>query len=160
MMTSAGRQCTLLDGVRSFSFSMTFIRSRRFDLTRDAQDPQLLHFYVECSKGTYLRSLADDFTRAAGTCGHLVALRRERVGKFRVSDAFTLAKFAAEAGPRSKVKSFKPPKIQLPKKGHRPKDPEERKRREAEAEAQTQEAGARAETAQRRPPSGDRPVAL
>ena len=32
----------------------------RFDLTQDKADPQRVHFYICCSKGTYIRSLAHD----------------------------------------------------------------------------------------------------
>lgn len=32
----------------------------RFDLSPDAEDPQKVHFYIACSKGTYIRSLAHD----------------------------------------------------------------------------------------------------
>lgn len=42
---------------------------------------------VECSSGTYIRSLARDLARAVGTVGHLRALRRLTVGPFRVEDA-------------------------------------------------------------------------
>lgn len=44
-------------------------------------------FKVTCSKGTYIRSLARDIARAAGTCGYVTALRRVAVGPFRVEDA-------------------------------------------------------------------------
>ena len=39
---------------------------------------------VECSSGTYIRALARDIGRALGVGGHLVALRRTRVGPFGV----------------------------------------------------------------------------
>lgn len=42
---------------------------------------------VTCSKGTYIRSLARDIAQAAGSRGHLVALRRTGVGPFRLEDA-------------------------------------------------------------------------
>lgn len=42
---------------------------------------------VTCSKGTYIRSLARDIAMAAGTCGHLVALRRVSVGPFQLENA-------------------------------------------------------------------------
>ncbi|WP_420454415.1 tRNA pseudouridine(55) synthase TruB [Rubrivirga sp.] len=45
---------------------------------------------VECSKGTYVRSLAHDLGQALGVGGHLVALRREAIGPFEVSEAFEL----------------------------------------------------------------------
>ena len=45
---------------------------------------------VECSKGTYIRSLAHDLGQALGVGGHLTALRREAIGPFTVDEAFTL----------------------------------------------------------------------
>ncbi|KRC50558.1 tRNA pseudouridine synthase B [Leifsonia sp. Root227] len=42
---------------------------------------------VVCSSGTYIRSLARDLGAALGVGGHLTALRRTRVGSFRVEDA-------------------------------------------------------------------------
>lgn len=48
-----------------------------------------LDLEVDCSSGTYVRSLARDVALAAGSLGHLGALRRTVVGPFRVEDAFT-----------------------------------------------------------------------
>lgn len=45
--------------------------------------PPLLRFEVTCSRGTYIRTLAEDIARALGSCGHLVALRRLAVATFR-----------------------------------------------------------------------------
>lgn len=42
---------------------------------------------VACSKGTYVRALARDIAAAAGSCAHLVALRRVAVGPFQLEDA-------------------------------------------------------------------------
>jgi tRNA pseudouridine55 synthase len=39
-------------------------------------------FRVRCSKGTYVRTLAEDLARAAGSCAHLTALRRTAVAPF------------------------------------------------------------------------------
>ena len=41
-----------------------------------------LDFEVTCSKGTYVRSLAEDVARALGTVGHVASLRRTGVGPF------------------------------------------------------------------------------
>ena len=46
---------------------------------------------VHCSTGTYIRSLGRDLGAALGVGGHLVALRRHRVGSFPLDDARTLA---------------------------------------------------------------------
>lgn len=54
---------------------------------RDGDD---VHFRVECSKGTYVRSLAHDVGQALGVGAHLTALRREAIGPFRVEEAFAL----------------------------------------------------------------------
>lgn len=43
---------------------------------------------VVCSKGTYIRSLANDIGSALGCGGHLVALRRTRNGSFRLEECF------------------------------------------------------------------------
>ncbi len=46
-----------------------------------------LDVVVECSSGTYIRSLARDLGHGLGVGGHLTALRRTRVGDFDVADA-------------------------------------------------------------------------
>ncbi len=45
---------------------------------------------VSSSKGTYIRTLAHDLGERLGCGGHLCALRRTQVGKFRIEDANTL----------------------------------------------------------------------
>lgn len=46
-------------------------------------------FRVVCSKGTYIRSLAHDFGKALHSGAHLSALRRTKIGDFKVADAVT-----------------------------------------------------------------------
>ncbi len=53
-------------------------------------DAQTLAISVRCSKGTYVRSLARDVSRALGTVGHLASLRRVIFGSFEVEDAVPL----------------------------------------------------------------------
>ncbi len=50
-----------------------------------------VHFTADCSKGTYVRSLALDLARNLDTVAHVTALRRTAVGDFRVESALTLA---------------------------------------------------------------------
>lgn len=45
---------------------------------------------VACSKGTYIRSLAEDLGHALGTCGTVIALRRLAAGQFDIADAHTI----------------------------------------------------------------------
>jgi tRNA pseudouridine55 synthase len=48
---------------------------------------------VECSKGTYIRTLCNDIGEALGTGAHMVSLKRTRVGNFRIEDSESLEKF-------------------------------------------------------------------
>ena len=48
---------------------------------------------VVCSKGTYIRALARDIGQALDSGGHLIALRRTRVGNFKVEDCLNPEKF-------------------------------------------------------------------
>ncbi|MBK5193083.1 MAG: tRNA pseudouridine(55) synthase, partial [Flavobacteriaceae bacterium] len=50
-------------------------------------------FRVICSKGTYIRSLANDYGKALGSGAHLSALRRSKIGTFNVDDALDLLTF-------------------------------------------------------------------
>jgi len=53
---------------------------------------------VECSSGTYVRALARDLGAALGVGGHLTALRRTRVGPFRLEHARTLPELEEAPG--------------------------------------------------------------
>ena len=48
---------------------------------------------VVCSKGTYIRALARDIGQALDSGGHLIALRRTRVGDYRVEECLNPEKF-------------------------------------------------------------------
>jgi len=56
------------------------IRIHRLELL--SLGPDWLEFEVDCSKGTYVRSLAEDLARACGTVGHVASLRRLSLGPF------------------------------------------------------------------------------
>jgi tRNA pseudouridine55 synthase len=60
----------------------------RLDIVADG--PQGTEFDIECSKGTYVRSLARDLGRKLGCFGHVAQLRRIAVGPFRESDMISL----------------------------------------------------------------------
>ena len=47
-------------------------------------------FEVECSKGTYIRSLCEDIAEKLGTIGYMKELRRTRVGEFSINEAVTI----------------------------------------------------------------------
>ena len=52
---------------------------------------------VTCSKGTYIRSIAHDLGEMLGCGGHLAALRRTAVGRFKLDCAHTLDALAGMA---------------------------------------------------------------
>ncbi len=58
----------------------------RFDVAPTA-DPLVYDIEVHCSKGTYIRTLADDLGRLCGGGAHLHGLRRVAVGGFTVEEA-------------------------------------------------------------------------
>lgn len=47
-----------------------------------------LEITVRCSKGTYIRTLAEDIGQALGCGAHLLALRRLAIGRFRLEEAY------------------------------------------------------------------------
>lgn len=53
-------------------------------------------FRVVCSKGTYIRSLADDFGKALENGAYLSTLRRTKIGKFSVEDAMSVDAFTQQ----------------------------------------------------------------
>ncbi len=52
-----------------------------------------IDFRVVCSKGTYIRSLANDFGKALNSGAHLSALRRTKIGDFHVENAVSIEDF-------------------------------------------------------------------
>lgn len=70
---------------------------RRLDVAR--WESPLLTLLVDCSKGTYIRSLARDLGEALGCGAHLKRLIRLWVGPFALADAVSLDELAAAASP-------------------------------------------------------------
>jgi tRNA pseudouridine55 synthase len=68
------------------------VRIERFDVLAIRRQDGLVDVDVEvdCSSGTYIRALARDVGAALKVGGHLIALRRTRVGRFGLDQARTL----------------------------------------------------------------------
>lgn len=66
----------------------------------DVPDQDTAIFEARCGKGTYVRAIARDMGRVLGCRGHVIGLRRTRVGPFTEDAAIDLAEIedAAEAG--------------------------------------------------------------
>lgn len=64
-----------------------------FEITKiDLPD---LHFEISCSKGTYIRVIANDFGNELGCGGVLSLLRRTEIGDYNVDDAYDLNEFSS-----------------------------------------------------------------
>ncbi|MDB4014854.1 tRNA pseudouridine(55) synthase TruB [Flavobacteriaceae bacterium] len=67
------------------------VNIRSFELTQKAI--LKVDFKVICSKGTYIRSLANDYGKALNSGAHLSALRRTRIGEFNIEQAISIEDF-------------------------------------------------------------------
>lgn len=64
-----------------------------FELTQiDLPD---IYFEIACSKGTYIRVIANDFGNELGCGGVLSSLRRTEIGDYKVDDAYDLNEFSS-----------------------------------------------------------------
>lgn len=64
------------------------IHITEFDV--DASEFPDIHFTLDCSKGTYVRSLAFDYGKALNSGAHLIALKRTRIGEFRIENSYSV----------------------------------------------------------------------
>lgn len=60
------------------------------ELIKIDKDKNEIEFKVDCSKGTYIRSLCVDIANKLGTIGYMKELNRTKVGIFEISDAITI----------------------------------------------------------------------
>lgn len=88
------------DGKRLYEYARAGetveIKSRKitieaFKITRFENNE--VDFKVVCSKGTYIRSLANDFGKALNSGAHLSVLRRTKIGDYNVNNAVTIEDF-------------------------------------------------------------------
>ena len=61
-----------------------------YSLTLEEYDLPHIRIRVECSKGTYIRSLAQEIGQALDSGAYLTSLRRTRSGEFDVENAWSL----------------------------------------------------------------------
>ena len=65
---------------------------REFEIT-NIQLP-VIEFRVVCGKGTYIRSLANDFGKELNAGAYMQSLCRTRIGEYKLSDAWEIKDFA------------------------------------------------------------------
>lgn len=58
----------------------------------------VISFRIACSKGTYIRSIANDFGEKLNSGSHLSSLRRTKSGSFTIESASTLKSFLEQLG--------------------------------------------------------------
>ena len=61
----------------------------------NAFDQDIATITVKCSKGTYIRTLAEDIGAQLGCGAHLIGLRRTATANYQINQAITLEKFEA-----------------------------------------------------------------
>ena len=88
---------------------------RAYDLARQGIEPEIksrivhirslvvdsinlpeIQLTINCSKGTYVRSLVRDLGKALGTCAHMTALERTKIGPYSLADALTPEDYIAK----------------------------------------------------------------
>lgn len=62
----------------------------KLDILNYNSETKELEIYVECSKGTYIRSLANDIGETLGAYGYLSALKRVKAGDFEIKASVKL----------------------------------------------------------------------
>lgn len=77
-----------------------------FKLELSAQRETELDLTVECSKGTYIRSLVEDIGKAMGCGAHVSMLRRFKAGHFMLDQSVTLETLEACNGDYAALDAF------------------------------------------------------
>ena len=62
------------------------------DLLNTNKEEKTIRLTVQCSKGTYIRSLCEDIAQKLDTVGYMKNLRRTVVGDFKIEDSITIEK--------------------------------------------------------------------
>lgn len=66
-------------------------------------EQKTINFTVECSKGTYIRSLCEDIANKMGTIGYMSNLIRIKVGKFSIQDSISIDDLVHANNPKEKL---------------------------------------------------------
>ena len=99
------------------------IRIDEIEVTDFDAARMLLSIRVVCGKGTYIRALARDIGEALGSGAYLTALRRTRVGDYRVEDCVDFDHFQ-EWLDQQDIETTEPPTVQ-PKRNRAPRQSHE-----------------------------------
>ena len=67
------------------------IKIYKIELMGFNKEDKQIQFKVNCSKGTYIRSLCEDIAKKLGTVGYMKELNRTQVGEFYIKNSVTIA---------------------------------------------------------------------
>lgn len=67
------------------------IKIYKIELMGFNKEAKQIQFKVNCSKGTYIRSLCEDIAKKLGTVGYMKELNRTQVGEFYIKNSVTIA---------------------------------------------------------------------
>lgn len=94
-----------IDGKRAYDYAregkpveMRTASVTIYDIEMIGYNEPFLELRIECSKGTYIRSLARDIGVELGSGGHLTELIRSRSGGYTVAESVTLEELEASLG--------------------------------------------------------------
>lgn len=62
-----------------------------FEIELNKYNSPMLSFKVKCSKGTYIRVLGSDIAEKFGTVGHLISLKRIKVGDYAINETIRIS---------------------------------------------------------------------
>jgi tRNA pseudouridine55 synthase len=86
-----------VNGQRLYKLARKNIEIEREPCLIKIVDIELIHFNspviefsVTCSKGTYIRVLGTDIANQLGTVGHLIALKRKKVGEYAIDETIQI----------------------------------------------------------------------
>ncbi len=86
-----------VNGQRLYTLARKNIEVEREPCFINIVDIELIHFNspviefkVTCSKGTYIRVLGSDIANQLGTVGHLIALKRKKVGEYSIDETIQI----------------------------------------------------------------------
>jgi len=86
-----------VNGQRLYKLARKNIEIEREPCLIKIVDIELIHFNspviefsVTCSKGTYIRVLGTDIANQLGTVGHLIALKRKKVGEYAIDETIQM----------------------------------------------------------------------
>ena len=70
------------------------VKIHNFDIEIESEDE--VAFDIKCQKGTYIRTIADDFGKALDSGAYLMSLRRIAIGEYNISDSLDLEELISE----------------------------------------------------------------